>query len=562
MLAPALLTIAAVALFPIARSIYLGFQRILPNRPASWVGLSNYSTILHDPSFIEAITTTALFTISSAALSFAVGVALAVILNRAFAGRGLVRAIILLPWAFPAVVTAVMFRLLLNDQTGVINHVANAAGVVDGPMLLDRASLMVSAILVDVWKTTPFMALLVLPAFAAVPREIIEAARVDGAGAWERFRYIVLPLAKPVLLVALLFRVLDAMRVYDLFWVMTARELESLSTYVYKGVLISQLRFSEGNAAAVIAFFIALVLTVAFARGVLSSSGQAETFEPVGTGPRRVRTPARRLFFYAGITLLLLFTTGPLFLIAKMSLASPVDIAASPPTLLPQTFTLDNFSAVLQDGRFRQGIYSSLSIGLATTVICVVLGSLAAYALARLHLRGSTVVLTLMLGIGFFPPVAILVPLFLFLSETGLIDTYWAMIIPDTVFALPLATWLLATFFRELPEHVEEAAQMDGATPLQVLRKVVIPLGAPGVFTAAVITFVLTWNEYLFANTFTFSPDIKPATVVIADYAGSAVPDVGSAAAAAVVLTLPVALLVLLFQRRIVSGLSAGFVRE
>ena len=167
-----------------------------------------------------------------------------------------------------------------------------------------------------------------------------------------------------------------------------------------------------------------------------------------------------------------------------------------------------------------------------------------------------------MLGIGFFPPVAILAPLFLSLSQTGLIDTYWAMIIPDTVFALPLAIWLLTTFFRELPANVEEAAQIDGATAFQILRKIIVPLGAPGVFTAGVVTFVLTWNEYLFANTFTFTPEIKPATVVIADYAGSAVPDIGGAAAAAVILTLPVAVLILVFQRRIVSGLSAAVAGE
>jgi len=157
--------------------------------------------------------------------------------------------------------------------------------------------------------------------------------------------------------------------------------------------------------------------------------------------------------------------------------------------------------------------------------------------------------------------VAIIAPLFVQFSQIGLIDTYWSVIITDTVFALPLTIWLLVAFFRELPVDLEEAAKVDGATTIQAFQKVIVPLAAPGVFTTAILTFIFAWNEFLFATTFLFTPATQPVTVVIPNFASQYTTDYGAQAAAAVIVTVPLVILVLIFQRRIVSGLTAGAVK-
>ena len=188
-------------------------------------------------------------------------------------------------------------------------------------------------------------------------------------------------------------------------------------------------------------------------------------------------------------------------------------------------------------------------------------GSLAQSAIARLWFRMKSGLWALLLALAFFPPVAISGPLFVLFSGTGIVNTYAAMIIPDTVFALPLTVWLLVAFFKELPFDLEEAAKVDGATTLQAFWQVIVPLSAPGVFTTAILAFIFAWNEFLFANTFLFDENTQPVTVVIPNFATVYTVDYGAQAAAAVVVTVPLVILVLIFQRRIVSGLTAGAVK-
>ncbi len=264
MILPALLIILVVALYPVAYSVYLSFFEATINSVGSFVGFENYARMFANQEFIEGLTNTLVFTAVSVLLEFVIGLAIALAVNQAFRGRGLVRAAVLVPWAFPTVISAVMWRLMLQDQVGIINYVANALGVISGPILSDRTLLMIAAILIDVWKTTPFMALLLLAGLQTIPEDLYEAARIDGANAVQRFTRITLPLLKPAILVAVLFRTLDAWRVYDLFWAMSNRELESLSTFVYKAVRVSQLNFPVGNAAAVFVFFTALLIAIFF----------------------------------------------------------------------------------------------------------------------------------------------------------------------------------------------------------------------------------------------------------------------------------------------------------
>jgi trehalose/maltose transport system permease protein len=264
MILPAIVIILAVAFYPIVYSIVLSVTDSTITTFGSFVGLENFVEMFKNPDFLEGLTNTVIFTVVSVGLEFVIGLGIALAINRAFRGRGLVRAAVLVPWAFPTVISAVMWRLMFQDQIGLINTVANNLGLINQPILSDKTLLLICVILVDTWKTTPFMALLLLAGLQTIPGEIYEAARVDGATVMQRFFRITLPLLKPTILVAVLFRTLDAYRAYDLFWVLSGQQLESLSTFVFKSVRISQLLFPEGNAAAVFIFVTAFLISLVF----------------------------------------------------------------------------------------------------------------------------------------------------------------------------------------------------------------------------------------------------------------------------------------------------------
>jgi ABC-type glycerol-3-phosphate transport system permease component len=206
-------------------------------------------------------------------------------------------------------------------------------------------------------------------------------------------------------------------------------------------------------------------------------------------------------------------------------------------------------------------IRNSLIVAGSTTLLCVTLGSLCAYALARLHFRGKELVLGVILAVTMFPQISIVSPLYLMLRELRLINTYPGLVLPYLTFAMPLTVWLLVGFFRQLPAELESAAMIDGAGRLRVFWNVVLPISIPGIATTAILTFVYCWNEFLFALSFTLGPERHTIPVAIALFRGQYQVPWGQILAGAVIATAPVALLVLAFQRRIVAGLTAGAVK-
>jgi len=276
MLSPAVLLVGAVALVPVLYTLYLSFHDASVAETGPYNGLANYRALLDDPDFITASTNTAVFTAVSVVLEFGIGLAAALALHRRFRARGLVRSAVLVPWAFPVVVSALMWRLMLQDQVGIVPYLARQIGFGDSSLLSDQHSLMIASIGVDVWKTTPFVTLLLLAGLQTIPEELNEAALVDGAGPLVRLWRITLPMLKPAILVALLFRTLEAWSVYDLFWVMSDRQLESLSTYVYRTVRISELAFAKGTAAAVLVFLSSIVIALIYMRTLRSDPGEQD----------------------------------------------------------------------------------------------------------------------------------------------------------------------------------------------------------------------------------------------------------------------------------------------
>lgn len=235
----------------------------------------------------------------------------------------------------------------------------------------------------------------------------------------------------------------------------------------------------------------------------------------------------------------------------------------------PSPASIENYTGVFSEqNNFFRAILNSVVISVTTTVLTLVFGIVGAYALARLRFAAKGLVLSLIIGASMFPGVTLLVPLFKMFTGTydwfpNWLNTYQAAIIPSLSFGLPLAVWNLTAFFRQLPVELEQAAMVDGCTPGEAFRKVILPLAAPGVFTTAILTFIAVWNEYMIALSFLQSRDMKTATVALSQFTGNLGYNIpyGSIMAAGVITTIPLLILVLFFQRRIVAGLTAGGVK-
>jgi multiple sugar transport system permease protein len=251
----------------------------------------------------------------------------------------------------------------------------------------------------------------------------------------------------------------------------------------------------------------------------------------------------------------------PVFWLLMLSLKTPA--SATDGSFIPHHWTLSNYRDIFSQSVFTAALRNSIGIGLISTALAVMLASSAAYAIARLDFRGKQTILAVALMVTLFPQVSLVGPLYNLWRRIGLFNTWPGLIIPYLTFALPLAIYVLSTFFREIPWELEQAAEIDGATPFQAFRKVIVPLAMPGVATTFIIVFLICWNDFVFAISLTASNAAMTVPAAIAQFPGVSqfTQPIGDIAAAAIVVTVPVMVLVLLFQRRIVAGLTAGAVK-
>jgi trehalose/maltose transport system permease protein len=272
LVAPSVLIVALVAIYPLFQSFRLSFTnaRFGSTRPEIYVGFDNYIRLVNDNVFISALGHTVTFTVASVAIETVLGIAIALIINSNFTGRGVVRTSMLIPWAIPTVVSSQLWRFMYNQDNGVINDVlVNRLGILDSPVAwIANANTSLPAIIaVDVWKTTPFMALLLLAGLQIIPGDVYEAATVDGASKWQQFWQITLPLLKPALLVALIFRSLDAFRVFDVVFVMKGAALDTITLAIYaRQTMIDEQWLGRGAAASVVIFLCISLMVIVYSR--------------------------------------------------------------------------------------------------------------------------------------------------------------------------------------------------------------------------------------------------------------------------------------------------------
>jgi multiple sugar transport system permease protein len=275
-----------------------------------------------------------------------------------------------------------------------------------------------------------------------------------------------------------------------------------------------------------------------------------------------MNTTARQRFGWgAANVIVVLIAAIPVLWLVSLSFKDPSTITDG--SFYPHKWTWDNYSGIFDQPLFTHALVNSIAIALISTFFGVVLGAMAAYAIARLNFPGKRLLVASALLIAMFPPISLVNPMFNLWRTLGIFDTWIGLIIPYMTFSLPLSIYTLSAFFREIPWELERAAALDGATPLQAFRRVIIPLAAPGVFTTAILVFLYCWNDFVFAISLTSTNNARTVPAALAFFTGASQFEqpTGSIAAAAVVITIPVVIVVLLFQRRIVAGLTAGAVK-
>ncbi len=272
---------------------------------------------------------------------------------------------------------------------------------------------------------------------------------------------------------------------------------------------------------------------------------------------------AQQALLYSLVVLIAIYALFPFYWAFITSFKSENEMFKSA-TYLPQEPTLQNYSYVFRDDTFITALQNSALISTVTSIFALVAGSFAAYALGRLRFKGRVILLYVVLSMTMFPAISILSGLYTIVRELGFFGTSLSLIITYPVFTLPFTVWVLTSFFRGLPAEIEQAAIVDGATPFQTFRLILLPLTAPALVTTGLLAFVLSWNEYLFALNFTATnPSAQTVPVVIAQFSGqfSEQEPIAEIMAAAMVVTIPLVVLVLIFQKRIVEGLTAGAVK-
>lgn len=273
------------------------------------------------------------------------------------------------------------------------------------------------------------------------------------------------------------------------------------------------------------------------------------------------KAPRTSPWLWLAVVAIVIFCLFPFYWLVNVSLKTGPDLSFA--DVIPPNPTLDNYKSIFENADFTYGLRNSAIVAGSTTILALIFGSFAAYALARLKFKRKFLVLAVILSITTFPAIAIAAPVFKLWTDIGLYNTLPGLIIPYLTFALPLTIYILTSFFKEIPKDLEEAALVDGATHFQAFYKVVVPLAAPGMATAGILTFIFAWNEFLLAVTLTSSKEARTVPAAIAFFTGSTEFEepLGTISAASVTISIPLILLVLFFQKRIVAGLTAGAVK-
>ncbi len=601
--APALLAVFLVIGVPLGYSMVLSLNEInvLTHRWV-FVGLGNYADAFADPAFLSAFGRTAIFAAGTVIVGLLIGMGMALVLNARFPGRGILRGLVLIPWAMSPVAVGILWSWIFNGDYGPLSALLLDLGIIRTSVhwLGNGAVAFGLVALVYVWNQAPLTCLLLLGGLQSMPESLHKAARVDGAGAWQRFWRITLPWLRPMMLLVLILTTINAVMAFDLFWIITQGGPGSATTvFSWLGYVQAFQYFRFGQGAAVLYLLTIVCLALALVYGaLLLAPARRRRGGDLGAPfveTLRVRTPpaivpipqvarpaprsallgerGTRWMIRVAALAIFAWSVLPFAWLVLMSISPSSELVRSPPSLVPHHLTFENYREVLfpqASGaasvgarRVPAGIWNSIVVAAFVTAINVLLGSLAGYGFTiGERSRGMRSALWALMLTRMTPSLVLILPFFIIFRSAGLLDTRTGLVIAYCSLILPLSTWIMKGYFEGMPATLEQAARVDGCTRLQAIRRVVLPIARPGLVATAIFCFLVSWNEFVIALILTSTTASQTIPVTIAGFlAQLQFYDYGPMFAASVLAIIPPVAVTLFFQRALVTGMLSGAIK-
>ena len=618
--APTVILLFGLIGYPLFDALRLSFYNHTLGINRGWVGLNNYERLWNDPQFRDSVMVTVKFAGYSVFIKFWLGLAAACLLNRAgLRFSSVLTGLVLLPWIIPEVVAALTWRGLYDPIFGGLNVLLIQLGIIDtGIVWLGNYDLALpSVIAVNVWKGIPFFTIIFLAGLKAIDKEQYDAASVDGANGWNRFRDITLPGLRYVIVVACLLSLIWTLNAFGLVYLMTqggpppgATRLFSILSYDYA---MGQYRYSMGVAVAmsiVPALLVIIVILSRFMRvdtdqpnenpGLMSRIGGVLMW-PIGKvgeglvwilgaiawpfvwvvaqiggsfhtmyvrGESARESAYRKLTkrfgdftAYFSIGFLLLFLLFPFYWVIVTSFKGTDQIRTMTSPFWPDPWTLEHYTYMLTQSSFPTWFWNTVQVAIVSTLISVFVAAFGAYAMVRLNWRGAGFVQTAILFAYLMPTVLLFIPLYQIFTNLKLINTIYALMLAYPTFGLPFACWLLMGYYRSIPKDLEDAALVDGANHFQCFIKIVLPLTLPALLAVALFAITSSWNEFLLAFVLVSPDSARTLPVGLGNMVIGDIFPFGRMFASSIMTAIPVAIIYMLAQKYMVAGLTAGSVK-
>lgn len=608
-IAPVAILMIAFIAWPLVEAVLISFTARTIRGEQQWVWFDNYIRLWQDPFYWQAVRITIVYTASCIILKFIFGLIAALVINAQTRGRNILTGLVLLPWIIPSVVQALTWKSIFDPLFGALNYILLQLGIIsEGISWLGNPRLALPAvILANVWAGIPFFTVNILAGLQSIPQELYEAAEVDGASEWQRFRHITLPGIRFVVLVAVLLSTIWTFNSFEVIFLLTGggpaglTRVYSVLTYQY-GMI--GLRFGPAAAIALtmtpVLGFLILLLSGYMRRDIsadledtwqsrllsflgrviglilglvawplrLIGRGLAVALKRArGAGKRTAapqQTARRRVLLLVRVltmVVLLFLIYFPFYWIIVTAFKTEAQITLRQNILWPAPWSLEQFRKLFFEQPFFTWVRNTIIVTLFSTSVSVALSALGAYALARLRFRGADTLNAVLLITYLIPGALMFIPLYQILTNLGLINSLAGLIAVYPTFMMPFSTWLLLGYYRSIPEDLEHAAMVDGATRLQAFLKVTLPLTKPALLAVALFAFTSAWKEFLYAFVFIRSDNLKTLTVGMATTIYGDIYPWGLLMAAALVISIPVVVIYMSAQRFMVAGLTAGAIK-
>ncbi len=618
---PTILLMGGLIAYPLLRAVYMSFTNTISLQIGPLVGLRNYETVWTDPNFVSAVKNTVVYTVWSIFFKFWLGLTVAILLHRLKRFGGILTAAILLPWIVPSVVAAIAWKGLLDPVYGGINQFLIQWNIIDKgfPWLGSVNTAMPSLVMVNVWGGIPFFVINLLAGLKAIDKEYYEAATIDGASAWRTFLHITLPGLRYVIIVATLLSTIWTFNSFDMIFLLTGGGPVN-ATRVFSILAFDAFGAARYGVAVAIAITMSPILLIfIFVLGRYMSAGGRQEEREGEDQPNRVMQilsiigwPLRillkglvALFFmlnnavenglaaisqafhkafvgesaasqhrarrggravvnvvaFVILLIFVVFELMPFFWTAITAFKTNTQIVTID-GFWPAPWSSEQFDTLFGPTRkFSLWYQNTILVSVVSTLVSVLVAAMGGYGLTRLRFRGANFFASSVLIAYLMPPIMMFIPMYQIFTALHLTNSLTGLMVAYPVFGLPFATWLMMGYYASIPREMEEAAMIDGCNHFQAFWKVVLPLVMPALVAASMFAVTLAWKEFIFAYIFLSKERLYTLTIGMAQMIVGDVQPWGELSAAALLMSIPVAILYIVGQRYMVSGLTAGAVK-